>query len=66
MSTTTEHPDNPYIDGNELVRAKRSSLSRFTRLLARYRNQGVPDRDIVRAMMQAPGMVDPIGGGVPR
>jgi len=67
MSNTPEElPENPYIDGAELVRAKRSSPSRFERLLFRYRNQGIPDRDIVQAMMQAPDMVDAIGGGVRR
>ena len=58
-----EVPENPYIDGGELVRAKRSSPSRFNKLLARYRNQGIPDREILRAMMEARDIVDAIGGG---
>jgi hypothetical protein len=68
MSNAQDVPElnNPYIDGAALIRARRSSLARFTKLLARYRNQGIPDRDIVRAMAEAPGMVDAIGSGVRR
>jgi hypothetical protein len=64
MSSILEVPENYiYIDGAELVRAKRSSRSRFEKLVNRYRFLGIADRDIVRAMMEAPDIVDAIGGG---
>jgi len=67
MSITPEAPKhNPYIDGPQLIRSKHSSRARFEKLVARYRLLGIPDRDIVRAMMEAPNLVDAIGGGVRR
>jgi hypothetical protein len=66
MSDTSEAPENTYIDGGELVRAKKSSTARFKKLVERYRLLGIPDREIVRAMMEARDIVDAIGAGVRR
>jgi hypothetical protein len=46
-------------DGEQLVRLKRSNEVRFEKLVNWYRQQGVSDSEIVKAMADARGMISP-------
>jgi hypothetical protein len=52
--------EKPFIDGVALIHAKGTSRARFEKLVSHYRGLGATDRDIVRAMMEAPGVINPL------
>jgi hypothetical protein len=45
------------IDGDALIRARRRGRKAFERLVAHYRPLGVTDGEILRAMMDARGLI---------
>jgi hypothetical protein len=54
-------------DAAALIRARRARSPRhLERLVAFHRARGVPDREIARAMVSCPALVDALGRGRPR
>jgi hypothetical protein len=47
------------LDGEQLVRLKRSNAARFKKLVNQYRRQGASDAEIMKAMIDAHGMISP-------
>ena len=51
----------PNVSGDDLIRARRWSRSRYEKLVAEYRKKGATDRDLLAAMQASRLMIDRVG-----
>ena len=65
MTMTTKTTE-PLLDGDALVSAKRSGDAAFALEVARQRELGFSDAELVQAMIESRELADPLGRALPR